>query len=64
MVVKDLVWAIAVLTRGTKIIFQSKERSGQCEVADSGANVIPTIFWSNTQFGFKNQNKNFELEKS
>ena len=31
---------------------------------ESGANVIPKIFLSNTQFGFKNQNKNFELETS
>ena len=34
MVAKDLVWAIAVLTRGTKRTYQSEERSGRREVAD------------------------------
>jgi len=34
MVAKDLVWAIAVLTRGTKRTCQSEKRSGRCEVAD------------------------------
>jgi len=33
MVANDLVWAISVLTRGTKRTCQSEDRSGQCEVA-------------------------------
>jgi len=33
MVVKDLVWAIAVLTCGPNRTSQSEERSGRCEVA-------------------------------
>jgi len=32
MVAKDLIWTMVVPTRGTKI-YQSKERSGRCEVA-------------------------------
>jgi len=35
MIAKDLVWAIVVLTRGTKrTCLQSEERSGRGEVAD------------------------------
>ena len=34
MVSKHIVWAIAVLTRGTKRTYQSEERSGRREVAD------------------------------
>jgi len=34
MVAKDLVWAIVVLTLGTKRTCQLKERSGRCDVAD------------------------------
>jgi len=62
MVAKDLVWTMVVLTRGTKITYQFKVRSGRCEVADK--REIPKIFWSKTQFGFKNQNKTFELDTS
>ena len=34
MVAKDLVWAMLVITRGTKRTYQSKKRSGRCEVAN------------------------------
>jgi len=34
MVARDLVWAIAVLTCGTKRTCQFEEQSDQCEVAD------------------------------
>jgi len=36
MVAKDLVWAMVVLTRGTKRTRLSKEQKGLCGVADKG----------------------------
>jgi len=50
MVAKDLVWAIAVLTRRTKRTCQSEERRGQRYFG-----ATPSL---------KNQNKKFELETS
>jgi len=39
MMAKDLVWAVAVLTRETKRTCQSKEWSRLCEVADKGERI-------------------------
>ena len=36
MEAKDLVWAIAVLTRGTRRTCMSRERRGRCEAAERG----------------------------
>jgi len=60
MVAKDLVWAMVVLTRGTK-----KEpvnlKVDRSKFRERGANVIPK---SNTQFRLKSQSNDFELDMS
>ena len=54
--VKDLVWGIVVITRGTKEACQSIERSDRCEVADIDIIIMhKTRKWTDDVFHVENR---------